>query len=128
MSILVSFAFSNRTLVLFILAFFCALNQACGGGECASDKTVLVDFDSDCVNDDDDNCVLEGDPAGSYNPDQYDGNNNGVGQPCDPFDAESLITASAYWESRFNMAGDYEFTDAACPGLTRLNLEQNETR
>lgn len=100
-------------------------HQSCGGGDCAADKTVLVDYDSDCVEDENDNCVLAENPAGGYNPEQFDGDEDGVGFPCDGDDSNSgsagvfLVNGPA-----FNMAGTYDFSDE-CSGAFTATIRQD---
>lgn len=69
-------------LLLLLMPFF--LN-ACEGGECAATDSPLTDADSDCIEDGGDNCPL------IYNPEQFDGDEDGVGVPCDSDDTDDTV-------------------------------------
>lgn len=69
-------------LFLILMPFF--LN-ACEGGECAATDSPLTDADSDCIEDGGDNCPL------IYNPEQFDGDEDGVGVPCDSDDTDDTV-------------------------------------
>jgi hypothetical protein len=104
------------------------LHQSCGSGDCAADETVLTDYDADCVADESDNCVLAEDPAGGYNPEQFDGDEDGVGYPCDTNDGDATGTGVSLIDGpSFNMAGSYRF-DGDCPGFLTATVAQNSDR
>lgn len=60
-------------------------NFACSGEECSATSSAFSDTDSDCVDDSGDNCV------GFYNPDQFDGDEDGLGYICDYDDTDDSI-------------------------------------
>lgn len=62
-------------------AFF----SSCEGGTCAATDNPLTDADSDCVEDSGDNCPLV------YNPDQFDGDEDGQGFDCDSDDSDEAV-------------------------------------
>ncbi len=69
-----------------IVAFF----SSCEGGTCAATDNPLTDADSDCVEDSGDNCPLV------YNPDQFDGDEDGQGFDCDSDDNDEAVAVSLY--------------------------------
>lgn len=92
---------------------------ACSGNECSASSDYLDDIDSDCVADASDNCV------GTYNPDQFDGDEDEIGYACDADDtAEGSISAELAVDTEFNLAGFYEFENE-CGNFTSLSIEQS---
>lgn len=73
-----------KMMVLFLILMPFFLN-ACEGGECAATDSPLTDADSDCIEDGGDNCPL------IYNPEQFDGDEDGVGVPCDSDDTDDTV-------------------------------------
>lgn len=98
----------------------------CSGGECAAVNTVFEDFDSDCVADSNDNCVLAEDPAAGYNPEQFDGDDDGVGVPCDGNDQDPNSTGVFLAKDLpFNIAGSYLITEQNCFWPSEVSIQQN---
>lgn len=98
-----------------------------------ANSNVLEDYDADCIADDQDNCLLDGNPEGSYNPDQFDGNQNEIGQPCDKLDSveessDERVASGSLGALAFNIAGEYELVSPACPDFGDLSLDQNDER
>lgn len=92
------FTFKRSGVCQFIVHGFClalilvAFTQ-CKGGLCAAKDDGLNDADSDCFADLSDNCPV------TYNPDQFDGDEDSQGEACDVDDADStaaLITGSDF--------------------------------
>ena len=80
---------SRRQYILFVSCLLALLCVRCvDGGQCAANGTVLTDIDADCVEDSSDNCIYVSDPESSYNPDQFDGDDDGIGVPCDIDDTD----------------------------------------
>ncbi len=96
-----------------------SLFAACSGSECSATSDFIDDIDSDCAEDSADNCV------GTYNPDQFDGDDDGIGYACDADDTvEGSVSALLMVESEFNIAGYYEFENV-CGNFTTLKIEQS---
>lgn len=80
-------------LIVFLLFLTGLTKTACTGNECSAVSTVITDQDSDCIEDSADNCV------GFYNPDQFDGDEDGVGEACDVDDTDDSIALTVdEWE------------------------------
>jgi hypothetical protein len=103
-----------------LLIIFCSSQWACSGNECAASNDFYDDIDSDCVVDTSDNCV------GTYNPSQFDGDEDGVGAACDSNDT-SDTEAGVYLhkESDFNLAGYYAVD--GCLTSDEFLVEQDTT-
>lgn len=95
---------------------------SCSGNECSATSDYLADIDSDCVEDASDNCV------GTYNPDQFDGDEDEIGYACDADDTvDGSVSALLSIESGFNVAGFYEFTNN-CENFSSLKIEQSQNK
>lgn len=91
----------NAVYCLILILIF-IMHTACSGGECAATSDFLTDIDSDCIDDDSDNCV------GWYNPHQFDGDDDGIGAACDSDDTDSSVAAVAWIEEpEADMMGHY---------------------
>lgn len=66
----------------------------------------MLDVDSDCTSDENDNCVV------IYNPQQFDGDDDGVGAECDADDADEGV-ASLSAEVLTNISADASALDSA---------------
>lgn len=113
-----------------LLALVCAaafFGSGCEGGICAASENVLEDIDADCVVDESDNCVSISDPGSTYNPEQFDGDEDGVGVPCDSDDT-SDTTAGVFLTggAAFNAGGLYDF-EGSCEDFVQTSLLQYET-
>lgn len=70
------------------LALFCAVLffiNCKGGTKCGPGSDPLTDADSDCVEDESDNCPL------MYNPSQIDADDDGIGAECDIDDSDDTV-------------------------------------
>ena len=88
--------------LFFIGLIIIGLNTAAckGGAKCGPSVDPLSDADSDCLIDSSDNCPL------SYNPAQFDGDEDGVGNICDSDDADDTVgTTTAVSDSAFLQLG-----------------------
>lgn len=102
--------------ILFLSLHF----ASCSGNECSATSDYLADIDSDCVEDASDNCV------GTYNPDQFDGDEDEIGYACDADDTvDGSVNALLSIESGFNVAGFYEFSNN-CGNFSSLKVEQSQ--
>jgi hypothetical protein len=107
--------------LLIIMAFlFLGLVQiSCSGDECAASANFIDDIDSDCVDDADDNCV------GTFNPDQFDGDDDDIGAACDPDDtdegsvalAKPSLANPATTASLEQATGKWQLVDQSCSGV-----------
>lgn len=108
-----------------ILAFFAVMCfvaaalafASCEGGTCAATDSPLIDADSDCLPDSSDNCPL------IYNPEQFDGDEDGVGVDCDTDDTDDTVAAiSADGDAEFALLGQevtpFQVADYVMPGTT----------
>lgn len=59
-----------------VILGLCIAFVQCTGEECSATATILNDRDSDCVPDDEDNCI------DTYNPNQEDSDEDDVGDDC----------------------------------------------
>lgn len=75
----------HSTFLVILLSFSALQLSSCKGGACAATDSALEDADSDCVADTGDNCGL------LYNPDQFDGDEDGVGAACDADDTNDAV-------------------------------------
>lgn len=99
-----------------------SFSTACSGSECSASADFLDDIDSDCADDSGDNCV------GTYNPDQFDGDEDGIGYACDADDTvDGSVSALLSLNTEFNMAGFYEFANS-CENFTALKIEQSQNK
>lgn len=99
------------------------LQSGCDGGICAASESVLEDADGDCVVDESDNCISISNPGATYNPEQFDGDEDGVGIPCDTNDADD--TATLIKDVAFNAGGLYDF-EGDCEDFAQTSLLQYE--
>lgn len=117
----------RKSLLGLLLA--CSVNIAmtsCSGGNCAATNDVLTDFDADCIEDASDNCVIAENPGAGYNPEQFDGDGDGIGVPCDTSDTDATTAGvGLVTDLAFNIAGTYEFSENDC-GLTTLTVDQQD--
>lgn len=73
--------------VILLCGFFSLSFSACRGGLCAGQTDAQDDVDSDCEADDTDNCIMV------YNPQQFDGDDDGVGAECDADDNDEGVAS-----------------------------------
>ena len=92
---------------LFFAGFATPHLTSCSGNECAATSTIIDDQDSDCVDDSADNCV------GWYNPDQFDGDEDGFGVACDSDDTDATTVGLALSEDA-DLIGRYSWDDSNC--------------
>lgn len=94
-------------------------HMACSGNECAATSDYITDIDSDCVDDSSDNCV------GTYNPDQFDGDEDGIGYACDSDDTvDGDLSAPLLVAADFNISGYYEILNGNCDLFSSLSVNQ----
>lgn len=114
--------------LLCVLGIFLCMQTACSGGQCAANSSALSDIDADCVADTSDNCVNPNDPASSYNPEQFDGDSDGVGVPCDIDDIDdtnAFTTLDHSGSTQFNVAGIYTIVKSSCSNASDVIITQN---
>lgn len=75
---------SSRIFVTLLLIFLVTFSS-CKGGLCSATEDGLTDADSDCLADTADNCPV------NYNPDQFDGDEDGQGAACDSDDGDDSV-------------------------------------
>lgn len=101
--------------------------SGCDGGICAASESVLEDADGDCVVDTSDNCISVENPGATYNPEQFDGDEDGIGAPCDSNDTDDTTAGvSLIKEMSFNAGGTYVFA-GGCENFSAVELAQNQT-
>lgn len=76
------------TLFLCSLAFVLNFSACKGGSVCGPSVNALLDADSDCFEDADDNCPY------LYNPDQIDVDEDDIGALCDANDDDATVGPS----------------------------------
>jgi len=98
-----------RTSILtsLLIVLLCVTHINCSGQECSASKEFITDIDSDCVDDTGDNCV------GTYNPDQFDGDEDGVGTACDSSDTDDTTSGvTLIKETEIDLFGHYPLVSA----------------
>ncbi|MBF0104436.1 MAG: hypothetical protein HQM16_03810 [Deltaproteobacteria bacterium] len=96
----------KKIICLFPFFFLFIIQLSCSGNQCAASANFLDDDDSDCVADTADNCL------GWFNPDQYDGDDDGVGSTCDNDDTDDLTAGiSLIDEPELNLSGHYKIVE-----------------
>jgi hypothetical protein len=115
--------FTKRPYVFLCLFFLPFLLNACEGGECAATDSPLTDADSDCIEDGGDNCPL------IYNPEQFDGDEDGVGVPCDSDDTDDTVGSALVTGMELGLVNDIASqTPYVLPQGLALTSQQNSWR
>src|SRR5689334_8708574 len=93
---------------------------SCKGGLCAATEDPLQDADGDCTADAGDNC------ASVYNPSQFDGDADGVGEACDSDDGDDAVATSVSASQSATPDGaSYVFPDSGAIAEAAFDAESN---